>query len=76
MFLKTVGMASSLLLCSNVSATPQPVVEELFTANRTLGRQVVSYPEGIPEMQVYRITIPVGAKIPLHIHPSPVVVVV
>ena len=76
MFLKTLGMASSLLLCSNVLATPQPVVEELFTANRTLGGQVVSYPEGIPEMRVYRITIPVGAKIPLHIHPSPVVVVV
>ena len=76
MFLKTVVMASSLLLCSNVLATPQPVVEELFTANRTLGGQVVSYPEGIPEMRVYRITIPVGAKIPLHIHPSPVVVVV
>ena len=27
-------------------------------------------------MRVYRITLPVGAKIPLHIHPSPVVVVV
>ena len=27
-------------------------------------------------MRVYRITIPVGAKIPLHIHPSPVVVIV
>ena len=27
-------------------------------------------------MRVYRITIPVGASIPLHIHPSPVVVVV
>ena len=33
MFLKTVGMASSLLLCSNVIAMSQPVVEELFTAN-------------------------------------------
>jgi quercetin dioxygenase-like cupin family protein len=48
----------------------------LITANRTLSGQVVSYPDGIPEMRVYRITIPVGAKIPLHIHPSPVVVVV
>ena len=76
MFLKRVGMASSLLLCSNVLATPQPVVEELFTANRTLGGQVVSYPEGTPEMRVYRFTIPVGVKILLHIHPSPVVVVV
>ena len=34
------------------------------------------YPEGTPEMRVYRITLPVGAKIPLHIHPSPVVVMV
>ena len=52
------------------------MIEELFTASRTPGGQVVSYPEGTPEMRVYRITIPVGAKIPLHIHPSPVVVVV
>ena len=57
-------------------ATSQPLIEQLFTASRTSGGQVVSYPEGIPEMRVYRITIPVGAKIPLHIHPSPVVVVV
>ena len=57
-------------------ASPQPITEELFTANRTLGERVVAYPEGTPEMRVYRITLPVGAKIPLHIHPSPVVVVV
>ena len=55
---------------------PKPVIEELFKANRTLGGSVVAYPEGTPEMRVYRITLPVGAKIPLHIHPSPVVVVV
>ena len=52
------------------------MVEELFTANRTLGGNVVAYPEGTPEMRVYRITLPVGAKIPLHIHPAPVVVMV
>ena len=77
MILKTVGIAFSALLCSSHAlATPQPMIEELFTASRTPGGQVVSYPEGTPEMRVYRITIPVGAKIPLHIHPSPVVVVV
>ena len=57
-------------------ATSQHLIEQLFTASRSPGGRVVSYPEGIPEMRVYRITIPVGAKIPLHIHPSPVVVVV
>ena len=76
-FLKTVGIAFSVLLCSSHAlATPQPMIEELFTASRTPGGQVVSYPEGTLEMRVYRITIPVVAKIPLHIHPSPVVVVV
>ena len=57
-------------------ATSQPLIEQLFTASRTSGGRVVSYPELLPEMRVYRITIPFGAKIPLHIHPSPVVVVV
>ena len=69
--------AATVLLCSgHALASPKPVVEELFTANRTLGGRVVVYPEGTPEMRVYRITLPVGAKIPLHIHPSPVVVMV
>ncbi|UPM49412.1 hypothetical protein MY494_08675 [Synechococcus sp. A10-1-5-1] len=36
----------------------------------------MAYPKGTPEMRVYRVTIPVGATIPLHTHPSPVVVLV
>ena len=78
MALKVFGYAaaSALLISSNALAMPKPVIEELFKANRTLGGSVVAYPEGTPEMRVYRITLPVGARIPLHIHPSPVVVVV
>ena len=71
-----IAAASLLLYSGHALASPNPVVEELFTANRTLGGRRVAYPEGTPEMRVYRITLPVGAKIPLHIHPSPVVVVV
>ena len=78
MILRASGLAAaSVLIFSGAAlASPQPITEELFTANRTLGGRVVAYPEGTPEMRVYRITLPVGAKIPLHIHPSPVVVVV
>jgi len=78
MILRASGLAAaSVLIFSGAAlASPQPITEELFTANRTLGERVVAYPEGTPEMRVYRITLPVGAKIPLHIHPSPVVVVV
>ena len=78
MILRASGLAAaSVLIFSGAAlASPQPITEELFTANRTLGERVVAYPEGTPEMRVYRITLPVGAKIPLHIHPSPVVVLV
>ena len=57
-------------------ASPQPIIEELFKANQTLGGTVVKYPEGKPEMRVYKITLNPGAKIPLHTHPSPVIVYV
>ena len=33
------------------------------------GSQLPSYPEGQPEVTILRITIPVGAKLPLHQHP-------
>ena len=63
MILKTVGIAFSVLLCSSHAlATPQLMIEELFTASRTPGGQVVSYHEGPPAMRVYAITSPVGDK--------------
>lgn len=78
MILRASGLAAASVLIFSCAAlaSPQPITEELFKANRTLGGRVVAYPEGTPEMRVYRITLPVGAKIPLHIHPSPVMVVV
>ncbi len=33
------------------------------------GSQLPSYPQGQPEVTILNITIPVGAKIPLHQHP-------
>jgi quercetin dioxygenase-like cupin family protein len=68
--------AASLLFLAPTGAlaSPKPVIEELLKANKTLGGQTVIYPEGTPEMRVYRITLAPGAKIPLHTHPSPVIV--
>ena len=77
MHLKQFGWAAGLmLLASSVQAAPQPEIQELFKASRTPGRRVVAYPQGTPEMRVVRVGLPVGATIPLHTHPSPVVVVV
>ena len=77
MHLKQFSWAAGLmLLASSVQAAPQPEIQELFKASRTPGRRVVAYPQGTPEMRVVRVGLPVGATIPLHTHPSPVVVVV
>lgn len=48
----------------------------MFKASRTPGDRVVAYPQGTQEMRVVRVSLPVGATIPLHTHPSPLVVVV
>ena len=77
MLIKVSGLAAGLLLlASGVQAAPEADIQELFKASRTDGGRVVAYPQGTPEMRVYRVVLPVGATIPLHTHPSPVVVVV
>ena len=67
---------STLLIVGPVFATPKPILEELVKEHQTLGGSLVKYPEGTPEMRFYKVTIPQGAKIPLHTHPSPVIVYV
>tara|TARA_E500000178_G_C16582453_1_gene556690 strand:+ start:168 stop:599 length:432 start_codon:yes stop_codon:yes gene_type:complete len=71
-----VAVVACCLSSSAALASPKPIIEELFKANQTLGGRVVKYPEGQPEMRVYKITLNPGAKIPLHTHPSPVIVYV
>ena len=55
-------------------ASQNPIIEELLSLNKTPGGRTVVYPKGTPEMRVYRVTLDPGAKIPLHTHPSPVIV--
>ena len=77
MHIKLSGLAAGmLLLASSMQAAPQPEIQELFRASRTPGERIVAYPQGTPEMRVIQVNLPVGATIPLHTHPSPVVVVV
>ena len=76
MVVKSVGLAASaacLFFNAAALAAPKPVVQELFKANQTLGGRTVTYPDGKPEMRVYRVTLAPGSTIPLHTHPSPVV---
>ena len=76
MIAKSIGLAAaSVFLFFNAAAlaSPKPVIEELFKSNQTLGGRSVVYPEGTPEMRVYKVTLAPGSTIPLHTHPSPVV---
>ena len=76
MVAKSIGLAAaSVFLFFNAAAlaSPKPVIEELFKSNQTLGGRSVVYPEGKPEMRVYKVTLAPGSTIPLHTHPSPVV---
>ena len=78
MFKRILGYVafSTLLIAAPVTASPQPIIEELVKEHQTLAGGLVKYPEGTPEMRFYKVTIPQGAKIPLHTHPSPVIVYV
>ena len=54
----------------------KPVINEIFTASKTIEGAFLKYPDGKAEMRLYRVEIPVGGKIPLHKHPAPMMVYV
>jgi len=54
----------------------KPVINEIFTASKTLEGAFLKYPDGKAQMRRYRVEIPVGGKIPLHKHPAPMMVYV
>jgi len=58
------------------AAATEVKIDELFSGSKTLNGTTLSYPEGKPELRLYRVEIPVGGKIPLHSHPAPMLVYV
>ena len=54
----------------------KPSIQEVFTSSETLNGTAIQYPEGKPELRLYRVEIPAGGKIPLHTHPAPMMVYV
>ena len=68
--------AFSVAFCIPSSASTEPVVQEIFKSSETLNGTSLKYPDGKPELRLYRVEIPAGGKIPLHTHPAPVMVYV
>ena len=55
-------------------AATEVKIEEIFKGSKTLNGTALSYPEGNPELRLYRVELPVGGKIPVHTHPAPMLV--
>ena len=56
------------------AASTEVTVKEVFSGKQTLNGTPLRYPEGNPELRLYRVEIPVGGRIPLHTHPAPMLV--
>ena len=48
----------------------------MFSGQTTLNGTPIRYPEGKPELRLFRVELPPGGKIPLHTHPAPMLVFV
>ena len=54
----------------------KPVIQEVFKSSQTLNGTPIKYPDGKPELRLYRVEIPAGGTIPLHTHSAPMMVYV
>lgn len=56
---------------TTLGSLPSVTVEELIKAKTTWnGSLLPPYGSGTPEISVVRVTIPVGASLPMHVHPQ------
>ena len=63
-------------LLSNVAiAKPlKPQVTVLHSSSKSNSGEAISYPKGTPKMTIAQVIFPVGGQLPLHTHPSPLLV--
>ena len=75
-----VGFAGESTSSSDQASTEAPStnakIEAIFSGSKTLNGTDLVYPEGKPELRMFRVELPAGGKIPLHTHPAPMLVYV
>ena len=71
---KAAAPAATEAVATAEPAATEVEIEEVFKGSKTLNGTALSYPEGNPELRLYRVEIPVGGKIPVHTHPAPMLV--
>jgi quercetin dioxygenase-like cupin family protein len=65
-----------MVVFSNVStAKPlKPQVTVLHSSSKSNVGEALTYPKGIPKMTIAQVIFPVGAQLPMHTHPAPLIV--
>lgn len=64
---------NSIAISAIAQKTAQTIQTEILSKSSTSwdGSNILSYPEGQPEITISRITIPAGLQLPVHKHPNP-----
>lgn len=70
------GVTAAALLWFGAAASAKPIIKQVFSGQTTLNGTPISYPDGTPELRLFRVELPPGGKIPLHTHPAPMLVFV
>jgi len=70
------GVTATALLCFGAAASAKPIIKQVFSGQTTLNGTPIRYPDGTPELRLFRVELPPGGKIPLHTHPAPMLVFV
>ena len=50
---------------------PAVEVKQIMSTSKTLEGDSISYPKGVSELRLYRVSFPPGTGFPLHTHPMP-----
>ena len=74
--LTAAGVTATALLSFGAAASAKPIIKQVFSGQTTLNGTPISYPDGTPELRLFRVELPPGGKIPLHTHPAPMLVFV
>jgi len=70
------GVTATALLSFGAAASAKPIIKQVFSGQTTLNGTPIRYPDGTPELRLFRVELPPGGKIPLHTHPAPMLVFV
>ena len=70
------GVAAQEVATGSTPAASEVSIQKIFSGSETLNGTPLTYPEGKPELRLFRVEIPAGGKIPLHTHPAPMLVYV